>query len=294
MVRFRLILVLLFLGATHADGQEPLSVSRDAKSSAIHLTGNVRVDLFSRYDLSDGPHLSEQADQDMELPRKSPWLAAGLSLAVPGVGEAYSGSYVKAAAFFAAEVAAWVFAYSYDRKGDRQTDFFESYADMHWNVVEYAMYAEGLAQGGPYNWRRTGVPSTAPPWEQVNWAELNRMERSISEFSHTLPLHGEQQYYELIGKYYQFNQGWKDVTLIPGTPGQLNTYYEKERALADDFYGVASTAVNIVIINHVLSAADAAWSASTYNKIHAQVGMQTIPLGRDIARVPVLKMSYSF
>ena len=30
--------------------------------------------------------------------------------------------------------------------------------------------------------------------------------------SHNLPPHGDQQYYELIGKYHQYSSGWNDFT----------------------------------------------------------------------------------
>jgi hypothetical protein len=30
--------------------------------------------------------------------------------------------------------------------------------------------------------------------------------------SHRLPPHGDQQYYEMIGKYHQYSPGWNDFT----------------------------------------------------------------------------------
>ena len=261
----------------------------------LRLTGNLRVDLFGRRGLAAGFQFSDQIEGEEPHPRKSPWLAAGMSLVLPGAGEFYSESYWRSAGFFVLEVAAWTVAYTYDKKGDRQTDSFQNYADAHWNVVQYAMYAQSLAPAGQYNWLRTDVPASSPPWERVNWPELNRMERDIGRYySHTLPFHGEQQYYELIGKYYQFNQGWQDVTLIPGEAGQINTYYEKERANADDFYNTASTVVSLAIVNHLLSAVDAALSATSFNRVHASVGLQKLPDGALYVRVPTVKLLYAF
>ncbi len=51
---------------------------------------------------------------------------------------------------------------------------------------------------------------TLPPWERVNWNELNAMTETGVHIH--LPPHGEQQYYELIGKYHQYSSGWNDFT----------------------------------------------------------------------------------
>ncbi len=48
----------------------------------------------------------------------------------------------------------------------------------------------------------------------MNFQKLNYYESQIgkegSGFTHKLPPHGDQQYFELIGKYYQYNPGWND------------------------------------------------------------------------------------
>lgn len=270
----------------------------------LQLTGNLRVDLFA--DLSVAPPSLQI--EEASPPRKSPWLAAGLSFVLPGAGEFYAESYWKSALFLAVEVAAWTVAYTQDRKGDRQTESFEAYANTHWNVVQYAERSQALAPGGGvYNWLIAGTEGR-PPWERVNWAELNRMERDIAGtlpgryYSHTLPLWGEQQYYELIGKYQQFYQGWDDadpslddydeIAARLQAGGTRFTYYAGERGKANDFYSVAGTAVTIAILNHIVSALDAAWSAGSYNGMHASVG--ALPAGGGMARVPAARLEYRF
>ena len=59
-----------------------------------------------------------------------------MSLLVPGSGEFYAQSYWKAAAFFAIEVAAWALAYTYDKKGDKQTDYFQNFANGNWECLQ--------------------------------------------------------------------------------------------------------------------------------------------------------------
>jgi hypothetical protein len=261
-------------------------------------TGNMKVDFVGVPGLSDAAFLQE-ADTAMQSGhRKSPWLAAGLSIVLPGAGEWYAESYWKSAAFLAVEVALWTVAYIYDHKGDTQTDFFQNYANQHWSVVRYAQYAlDHLAPaGGNYT---VFIPNTGglPPWKQVNWAELNRMERDIGGYySHVLPSYGEQQYFELIGKYPQFNQGWDDAAPAftygdPLTPEFL--YYADERGKANRFYDKASTMVTIVIVNHIVSAIDGALTAHSFNSsLHASVGTRTVPTEIGWKTVPVVTLRY--
>ncbi|RPH36291.1 hypothetical protein EHM92_04755 [bacterium] len=269
------------------------------------LSGNLRVDFFGFEQMPSSARPVMQQDATPSASRKSPWLAAGLSVIVPGSGEFYAESYWKSALFLAVEVAAWALAYTYDKKGDRQTDSFQEYANGHWSVYQYARYTESHMSParGPYNWEIPGTEGR-PPWERVNWNELNRMESDIGGFySHNLPPYGEQQYYELIGKYPQFNQGWDDAnTELPGDYDVIKAnltpnyqYYSGERGEANNYYDKASTFITVAIVNHVVSAIDAAWSAGSYNKVHAEVGMQRVPVGGYYyAHVPVVKVRYGF
>jgi hypothetical protein len=289
----------------HAVAGEQSCVMALQEASSVRLTGNVVVDLFGPASLSGGPFLSGQGDVPIKhAGYKSPWLAAGLSAMVPGAGEFYAESYWKSAAFFAAEAVLWVIAYSYDKKGDRQTDKFQGFADSHWNVIRYAQWTLDNTTNINPGIRASDYPNVLMKDQGgavvgVNWSELNRLERDLGNwYSHTLPPFGVQQYYELIGKYQQFNQGWDDADQTPGvyTYGKPLTanflYYSGERGKANTYYDNASTAVTIVIVNHVLSLIDAAWSASSYNRVHVELGTQTVPVETGYARVPVVRLSY--
>ncbi len=291
--------ILVALTSTsHAQGTEGGS-----GASVPVMTGNIRVDLFGTSSFS-----KEGLNQD-EPPlvpaKKSPWLAAGMSLLVPGAGEFYAESYWKSAAFFAVGVAAWTVAYTQNKKGDDQTASFEAYAQEHWDVTQYAQWT--IDNIGSLN------PSVDPteyavfdPANNVNWGELNRLERAIGGwYSHTLPAFGEQQYYELIGKYQQFYQGWMDanpaLTTYDAVTNRLNaggtqfTYYSAERGEANDFYSTSSTAVTVAVVTHVLSSVDAAWSASSYNKqIEAGFGFKKAMDGPIFTSYPAFEVSLGF
>jgi hypothetical protein len=258
------------------------------------LTGNVVADLFptNLVPLGSGSAVFQESNSAED--RKSPTLAAVLSVAVPGAGEFYSQSYIKSGIFFLAEVASWVVNISYNRRGDRATNDFQNYADANWSVVKYALFAQTLAPAGnTYNWRIPGTESL-PPWEQVDWAVLNRMERDIGGFfSHSLPPHGDQQYYELIGKYPQYNPGWDDGG-GPISETNISPHFKSYsimRGHANDLYNTASAAMVVIVANHILSAADAAWSATRYNNVHAELEMkmQRTPFGFEV--VPTATVS---
>jgi len=306
-----LVLVLVALVVTgagaHAGGK--------SDSAGIYLTGNPSIDLCGISELGSTSPSWQGDGLLMSTPsRKSVLLAGGLSLVLPGAGEFYSESYFKSAVFLVAEAALWGLAYYYNKRGDRGTDDFNNFADSHWSVVRYIDYTlKNLVPAGTqYNIWKTGAPPPASvhdPWDYVNWSELNRMERDVSGttqgsfYSHTLPVHGDQQYYEEIGKYEQFNSGWDDAD--PNLPPDYATIkanesangvsYTYQRAQTNSFYTKAATFVAVALVNHLVSAVDGAISAGAYNRgIHAGVGMQSVPYGEGFVQVPAVKVSFNF
>lgn len=302
-----------------------VTVSHSGEKPAQSLSGNPRLDFFGT--LAAGPmapiHRRAFPVQDNSAAgpagEKSPWLAAALSLAVPGTGEVYAGSYLKGALFFAAEATMWVFAYSYDKKGDDQTEAYKSYADLHWSVVRYIDWTtQHLGFLNPYlttsadDYRFAIYPDEEncdPPFSCVDWAELNTMERDIATgrlngYTHALPYYGEQQYYELIGKYEQFSRGWDDSgdlnpelennVPIRNTSNRFNIYSDM-RAEANRQYDIAGTFVNIAVVNHVLSALDAFWSVNRLNKsLHAEVRMKLRMSREGVVPVTTADFRYDF
>lgn len=262
--------------------------------------------------------LSEQAKQSLLMgdtvvaagERKSGLQAAAFSILLPGAGEYYVGEYWKAGGFLAAEVGLWVAYAVYTSKGNDQTTFFEEYADRNWSVVKYARWIE---QYGPQlNPEAQGLDGLVtsndpnlPPWDRVDWVRLNRAETEIGKktgtyFSHQLPRRPEQQYYELIGKYGQYNPGWADANVDASNFHSALTKmfldYSQMRGKANDFYNIAGTAAKLIVLNHVLSALDAAWSAAVHNRsLKAEAHIQPVqrPFG-IVEFVPTARVSLAF
>ena len=258
----------------------------NAQPSEIMLTGNLNTDskiLFDENRFESLPQITFQTEN-----KKSPFLAGLLSIVVPGAGEVYAGNYWKAAIFVAIEAAIITTAVIYDNKGNDQTVKFQNYADENWSVVRYAQWLNEY-----HGANITINPNESlPSWERVNWTELNNAETG----SHNLPPYGEQQYYELIGKYYQFTSGWDDYSggnISNFTPHLL--YYAHEHAKADDYYNVASKAVIGIYINHFLSAIDAVWTTIDYNNsLVVKMRMEEVYFADRMELVPTLKLSFGF
>ncbi len=202
--------------------------------------------------------------------KKSPYLGALFSGLLPGSGQFYAESYIKAAVFLAIEAGLWTAYAVYDNKGDNQTEQYEDFADENWSINKYAQWLIDQQFTG-----YTAITNPNNPDQEALRLEVNEVERQ--NFSHQLPPQGEQQYYELIGKYQNFVVGWKDadptISKNSSSPNYYGTYktqmyidYAGDRQQANDYYNLASTSTTLVIVNHLLSAADAAWSVSMFNK----------------------------
>jgi hypothetical protein len=264
------------------------------------LTGNLNFDSKLAFEQT---YQSSNDEQNLiTADKRTPLLAAGLSFVLPGAGQFYNDEIWKSAIFIAVEAAAIFTAASYDKKGDDRTSEFEAFANSHWDAARYAKWTitnlNSLNSGlnpSDYNNLFSDAEMT-----RVNWLVLNRLEGDIGDYySHRLAPFDDQQYYEMIGKYSQFNPGWDDfgdenTAFSYGEPvTQKFSYYSGVRAEANDFYTVSKTAVIIVVTNHVLSALEAAWSSHRYNKsLELNVSLDKEQIGYRTEYIPKLNMKY--
>jgi hypothetical protein len=268
-------------------------------NNQIELTGSLYSD--SRIMLDNYSELSANSMADDLPSKKSPVLSGVLSAIIPGAGQIYNEDYWVAAVFVVVEAALVTTAIVYENKGDEQTDYYESYADDYmnpdhnWSVVRYAQWLIDHQNADPSirtdDWEIDDP--RLPPWERVDWNALNAAETG----SHNLPPHGDQQYYELIGKYHQYSSGWNDFT------GEDNkelispnfTYYSGERGQANDYYNTSSTAIVGIYINHLLAAAEAVWGANRFNdKLAINLRVEPYNFASGTELVPTVKFKFSF
>jgi len=271
-----------------------LSINAQQFNEQKTLTGSLSTDakiVLSDFQPIDNPQIKLSVEN-----KKSPILAGLMSLVIPGAGEIYSEEYIKAGIFLAIEAAVVTTAVIYDGKGDDKTTEFQSYADDYqnpdhnWSVLRYAHWLIINEDGDP-NMILSEDPNIAP-WKQVDWNLLNASESG----SHKLANHGEQQYYEMIGKYPQFSPGWNDFNSSDYHDISENfLFYSGMRGDANDFYSVAKTAVIGIYVNHFLSSLDAIWSASNFNKdLAVKIRLDNIQFADHAEFYPKLYLTYNF
>ncbi len=268
------------------------------KQPTFLLTGDLKTDFLTS---SEKSFLALMQDNNTPVGKKSVLLATALSAVVPGAGEFYTESYWRTGIFVAVEATLWIVNIKYNNKGNNQTTYFESYAnaDHGWSVVRYATWIKNNFQKLNPSDTSISPSSMFDKNGNVIWANLNKVEDEIGRgFSHVLPTYGTQQYYELIGKYPQFDKGWY-YSGDPMSPFfepvcQQFLDYAAMRGKANDYYDVASTMLELVVVNHVLSAVDAALCARSFNKLHSEASMQVLPTNGSYTVLPTLHISYSF
>lgn len=253
--------------------------------------------IFDNSRITGRDTLLNEPEEKANPKSKSVLLGTVLSGLIPGAGEFYAKSYIKSAAFFAAEVGLWVTYAIFEKKGDNQTDLFQNYANGHWDMRKYAQWLkdQGFTKASDINLSSS---------DDILRGQINACEEI--NFSHTLPPPGEQQYYEVIGKYQNFITGWSSANPSVITKNNYLDYhlpevtqYMADRQQANNYYNTGSTMLTVVIINHLLSAADGAWSVTRYNNkldVKSNINVQgeySYILQRTVI-VPHLNVSVTF
>jgi len=234
-------------------------------SSAVFGQGSIGTDSWNR-SVELRSHFCMNQQQDSKGSgsvvsiegRKKPAVGVLLSAAVPGAGEIYSGSWIKGAVFLGIETGLWIYYVQFHDKGKDWENIFHDYADTHWSKDKW------IANGGDQG-----------------------------EGTHTLPSTKTQQYYEMIGKYNQFMEGWDDWEQSGPSLTRHRDYYETLRDNSNKELIKASYCAMVALANHVISAFDASWTIRKHNrKIESKtrMGLQKV---RD-EYVPVLTMNLSW
>ncbi|MCK4857632.1 MAG: hypothetical protein KAT58_06680 [candidate division Zixibacteria bacterium] len=172
---------------------------------------------------------------------RSPGRAFFSSLLVPGGGQWYNQSKTKAAVFFGIELIFWYGYFSYHGTGKDREEEYRDYADQYWSPELYR------------NWliEEKGVID----------------DEDTTLFTHHLPNTMTQQYYEMIGKYDQFNYGWHDTDYRSNDSNSVyRTLYLEIRDRSNDAFGKAKIVAIFSIANHLISAFEAALAAKRYNR----------------------------
>jgi hypothetical protein len=234
--------------------------------------------------LSDYPpsRLVDSLNATVSKPARSVGKALLFSAVIPGTGQFYNKSFLKGLAFVGVEIGSWAVNVIYTQRGNEKTDEFEKFAQAHWNEEKYW---NSLSEDA----RRNG--KSIDPSDRQSLKEYER-----ANFSHYLPDTRDQTYYENIGKYDQFNAGWDDSKsgLARERDSENREFYTRIRKTANDQFRLATYGASTVLVNHVLSMLDAAYSTYRFNRkeIKASMGMEMQRYNQEL--VPALSVRVSW
>lgn len=229
--------------------------------------------------------MQTQDEADEDFSRKSAFKAVLLSAVIPGAGEFYAESYWKSVLFAAIEIAAWSGYITYENRGDSKDKEMRRFGDVNWSEQRYWSRVYDLAvQNGDLQPGAIPIDADKIIIKDNNYdqyIETLRVQESrggYERFTHTLPNTKTQQYYEMIYKYLgQFGSGWVELDQYGGWTyydggANLNNLtpnvsrYRNLRDKSNDFYRTATNMATIVLLNHLASAIDAAFTVRSYNK----------------------------
>lgn len=203
------------------------------------------------------------------------------SLIVPGLGEFYAGSKIKAVLFFGLDVTFWALYSNYHGKGKDKEKEYRVFANGHWSRDEYKQWLWDSVYNQNPQIGYENVCDTFPYWndEKQEW----------EYFSHHLSNENNQQYYEMIGKYEQFTAGWDSL--------QSRGDYLEKRRISNDWLNKAKYSAMFSVANHILSAFDAAIAVKKHNKKgerFSQIQFKMRLVERDQEIIPRLTVSMRF
>ena len=200
---------------------------------------------------------------------RSPKRAFLFSALVPGAGELWAGSKMRAALFFGLEVLGWGTYRSWNAKGDDLEAGFRARADTTWNPRNYLDWSD--SRQARFSSRTHTLPCDSLFVQAPSTTPVPEVLASCGSTQ-------TQQYYELIGKYDQFIAGWKDVTDRTGNQvhyvevdsaenfsSKIRKTYEDQRYESNKYLKRAGNVAGLLLVNHVLSAIDAARVARARN-----------------------------
>jgi len=200
------------------------------------------------------------------------------SLLLPGAGEYYAESKTKTAVFLGMEAAFWFGYFYYHNKAQDKENEFKDYADQNWSEDEYLTWLSTYC---------TGATSDRDPCVRGS---------DTTYWTEHLPDTKNQQYYEMVGKYDQFNAGWTDASNMDDISRFRESYMDM-RYDSNKLFDKAKYATMAALANHLLSAFDAAWTAKKYNQKadrFAQIDFKVRVIDYEDELVPKALVTFRF
>ena len=233
----------------------------------------------------------------------SPGKAFLYSLLVPGLGEIMNGSTLRGAFFMGIEAVGLGLYFNWNKKGKDIEKEFRQVADEKWSPENYLAWRSSTIS------RNSSITHALPCSSYVeSYVDSLKVGKRYWGSCAGSEI---QQYYELIGKYDQYASGWTDLvnaetgnlaenTRVDSVENYLSKTrldYEIQRDDSNRFLKRASAVTGLILVNHVISAIDAARVArlrsegATAEAIERRTQFSFVLHQRQRTRVPML-MAY--
>jgi hypothetical protein len=191
------------------------------------------------------------------------------SLILPGAGEFYAGSKIKAVLFVGLEAAFWTGYFTNHKKGKDKEGQYINFADTTWDVYAYSEYL-ATHYGVPID--STTIDTINHTFIVIDAPGVYYVGSDTFVMSHSIHpevgkgLDKNQQYYEEIGKYDQFRFGWVDYDSTLDVSLSRRDFYLNLRHDSNSLLDKANRYVMVSLANHLLSAFDAALAVRHHNR----------------------------
>jgi len=277
-----ILILLLFFSTSQAN---LLTESRSEDNTIKNYFNSIAYGNYQKAKELNGLYFA-QAEKEMDrdiygFKSKSTGKGFILSLLLPGAGEYYAESKIKAGVFLGMEALFWTGYLSYHGKATKKEDEYIDFADLHWSEQAYKESMLTI-YGVDIDTVDTGV-------------KLKSEYDSVVLVEH-LPDTKTQQYYEMIGKYDQFRYGWDDFDPYNFDTPRRNLYLTM-RDDSNKLFDKARFSLVAIIGNHILSAFDAVWSVKRYNKKadrFSQFNLKFRLVEYDQKLIPKVLLTYKF
>lgn len=181
---------------------------------------------------------------------KRPGFSFMSSAVLPGAGQYYNGSMKRAVGFLVAEIGLWWGYRTLQGNANDKVDEYKAFADEYWSYDNWIL--SGEIEGGH---KIDENPISGGPVKN-------------------------NEYYENIGKYNQFNRGWEgSVSRDESDLTNERAEYIKMQEDANNLFGLATTVASTVMLNHIISAAEAVYTAKKLNDAASMtLSLKAIPV----------------
>ena len=195
------------------------------------------------------------------------------SLILPGAGEFYADSKIKAGIFLGLEALFWTGYFTYHSKGVDKRNEYKAYANANWSDSDYwnrmlEIYGDTIfkAKAGD---KLLSINPNIDDSVVITHELPSSYATKDSAGTLVIIMTGSrsQQYYEMIGKYDQFRYGWGDydIEAMIANTAYRSTYLDI-RNESNRFLDRSKLAIMASLANRVLSAFDAAITVKRYNR----------------------------